>query len=118
VNIRYIIDIDAHRHGVGATYEVWGKKTISLGHGSVEVWHESFPGDWVASTQKLALHCRICLGNDVYETADEWVLRVDSPWHLAVLVDTLLGWSLVGFYSWRDLAAPIADEHHYFMVLV
>ncbi len=112
-----IIDIDAHRRGVGDKYEVWGEKTIPLKNGHVEVWNESFPGDWVTSTQKMVLHCRICLGDNVHETADEWLVRVDNPWHLEVLVDTLPGWSLVGFYSWRDLSEPLVDEQHYFMVL-
>jgi SAM-dependent methyltransferase len=113
----YIIDIDAHRHGIGTSYEVWGKKTVTLDNGSVEVWHESFPGDWVRGTSHMIMHCLIHLGNSVYETADEWKIRHDSPWHLSVLMKALGGWSLKGFLSWRDLSQDITEEEHYFMVV-
>ena len=113
----YIIDIDAHRHGVGTSYRVWGQKTIPLENGSVEVWHEDFPGDWVRGTSHLVMHCRILLGTALHETADEWKIRVDSPWNLAVLVNSLPDWSLTGFFSWRDLSKEIEKEEHYFMVV-
>jgi len=32
-------------------------------------------------------------------------------------VGTLEGWTLDGFYAWRDLNQNIASEDHYFMVL-
>ena len=43
----YVIDIDSHERGIGTAYEVWGRRTVPLENGSVHVWHESFPGDWV-----------------------------------------------------------------------
>jgi SAM-dependent methyltransferase len=113
----YIIDIDAHRHGIGTSHEVWGKKTVPLDNGSVEVWYESFPGDWVNGTRHIIMYCLIHLGDSVYETADEWKIRYDSPWHLSVLVKALQGWSLKGFFSWRDLSHDITEEEHYFMVV-
>ena len=113
----YIIDIDAHRHGIGTSYEVWGEKTVPLDSGSVEVWHESFPGDWVRGISHMIMHCLIHLGDSVYETADEWEIRCDSPWHLSVLVETLEDWFLKGFFSWRDLGQDITEEKHYFMVV-
>jgi hypothetical protein len=113
----YIIDVDAHRHGINTSYSVWGQKTVTLENGSVEVWHEDFPGDWVRGTNHLVMHCRIHLGTEVYETADDWECRVDSPWHLSVLMKSLSDWRLTGFLSWRDLSSNIADEEHYLMVV-
>lgn len=113
----YIIDLDPRKHGVGVSAEEWGRKTLSLLNGSVEVWNEDFPGDWVEGTSHLVLHCRILLGGVTYETADEWRMRVYSPWDLRVLVRTLEGWTLGGFCSWRDLSPDIANEEHYWMVL-
>ena len=113
----YVIDIDAHRHGVGTSYGVWGQKTVPLENSSVEVWHEDFPGDWVRGTRHLVMHCRIHLNTETYETVDDWHIRVDSPWNLAVLVKSLPDWSLTGFFSWRYLSKDIADEEHYFMVV-
>ncbi len=63
------------------------------------------------------MHCRIRRGDSVVETADEWRIRNDSPWHLAVLVKSLPDWRLAGFLSWRDLSTDISGEDHYFMVL-
>lgn len=113
----YVVDIDAHRRGVGTTYQIWGEKTVDLDNGQVEIWHEDFPGDWVRGTSHMAMHCTIRLGDEVHETVDDWEIRMDSPWHLSLLLKTLDGWSLVGFYSWRDLSEDIADEAHYFMVV-
>jgi hypothetical protein len=113
----YIIDIDAHRHGVGTQYGVWGEKTVPIDGGWVEVWHEDFPGDWIQGTSHVVMHCRIHQGEVVYETVDEWKFRVDSPWHLSVLLKTLSGWPLRGFYSWKDLSQDISGEKHYFMVV-
>jgi SAM-dependent methyltransferase len=113
----YIIDFDAHRYGVGTSYGVWGQKTVPLENGSVEVRHEDFPGDWVRGTSHLVMHCRIRLSTETFETVDDWHIRVDSPWNLAVLVKSLPDWSLTGFFSWRDLSQDIADEEHYFMVV-
>jgi ubiquinone/menaquinone biosynthesis C-methylase UbiE len=113
----YIIDVDAHKHGVGTQYQVWGQRTVPLNNGWVEVWHEDFPGDWIRGTSHLIMHCRIHLGDSVYETVDDWKIRMDSPWNLSILVKTLKNWSLVGFFSWKDLSLNITEERHYFMVL-
>jgi SAM-dependent methyltransferase len=113
----YIIDFAACRHGVGTETAEWGRKTLALPNGSVEMWHEDFPGDWVEGTSHLVLHCRIDQGGTIYETTDDWRIRMCSPWDLAVLARILDGWALQGFYSWRDLSRQIADERHYFMVL-
>mgnify|MGYP005851371477 CR=1 FL=1 len=113
----YVVDVDAHRHGVGTRYQVWGEKRVALDDGYVDLWHEDFPGDWVQGTSHLVMHCRIHRGDSTVETEDEWRVRVDSPWHLELLLRTLPGWSLAGFYSWRDLSTDITDEAHYFMVV-
>ena len=113
----YIVDIDEHKHGVGTKYEVWGKKKVALENGWAEVWHESFPGDWIKGTSHIKMHCLIHIGNSTYATEDEWKIRVDSPWNLRVFVETLKDWLLVGFFSWRDLSEDISNEEHYFMVL-
>ncbi|MHB0874471.1 MAG: class I SAM-dependent methyltransferase [Anaerolineae bacterium] len=113
----YVVDVDAHRHGVRAEYAVWGENTIPLPDGRVEIWHEDFPGDWVLGTSHLVMHCRIFRGDSMVETREDWHIRVDSPWHLELLLKTLPGWSLAGFYSWRDLSTDIAPEEHYFMVV-
>jgi SAM-dependent methyltransferase len=113
----YVVDIDSHKHGVCTTCGVWGERTVRLKNGWVEVWHEDFPGDWVCGTNHLVMHCRIHLDDAVYETADEWRCRVDSPWNLAVLAETLPDWSLTGFFAWRDLSQDIGEEEHFLMVL-
>jgi SAM-dependent methyltransferase len=113
----YVIDLDARKHGVGTSAGEWGRKTLPIPGGSVEMWHEDFPGDWVRGTSRLVLRTRICRGDAVQETVDDWHLRVYSPWDLSVLVRTLAGWTLRGFVSWRDLSPDIAGESHYFMVL-
>lgn len=113
----YVIDVDAHRRGVRAEHAVWGRQSFLLPDGWVEVWHEDMPGDWVQGTSHLVMHSRIHRGDTVCETRDEWRIRVDSPWHLELLLKTVPGWSLVGFYSWRDLSKDIAPEEHYFMVV-
>ena len=43
----YIIDIDSHKHGVGTKCEEWGRRTVKIEGGTVDIWNESFPGDWV-----------------------------------------------------------------------
>ena len=83
----------------------------------MEVWHEDFPGDWVLGTSHLVMHCRIHRGGAVIETREDWRIRMDSPWHLEVLLKTIPDWRLSGFCSWRDLSPDIASEDHYFMVL-
>ena len=113
----YIIDFAACRHGVGMETAEWGRKTLPLPSGSVEMWHEDFPDDWVEGTSHLVLHCRIDQGGAICETVDDWRIRMCSPWDLTVLVRTLEGWALQGFYSWCDLSPLIAEERHYFMVL-
>lgn len=113
----YVIDFDARKHGVGATYGEWGRKTISLPNGSAELWHEDFPGDWVQGISVMAMHCRATLDGSVYATDDLWRLRVYSPWELRVLMRTIPHWQVNGFYSWRNLSTEIAQENHYWMVL-
>ncbi|MDP9314206.1 MAG: class I SAM-dependent methyltransferase [Chloroflexota bacterium] len=113
----YVIDLDARKHGVGASYGEWGRKTISLPNGSVQLWHEDFPGDWVQGTSVMALHCRATIDGSVYATDDLWRLRVYSPWELRVLMRTISDWQVNGFYSWRDLRTEIAEDSHYWMVL-
>lgn len=113
----YIVDIDAHRHGVGDQHAIWGERTVVVDGGEVEIWYENFPGDWVQGTGRMKMHCRIKLGEEIFETQDEWVYRVDSLWNLRVLIRSLDDWTVKGFYSWRDLSADIQDEQHCFMVL-
>lgn len=113
----YIIDLDARKHGVGTTSGEWGRRTVALPDGSVESWNEDLPGDWVAGTSHLILHCRITRHGVTHSTIDDWHLRVYSPWDLRVLIKTLAGWKLDGFYTWNDLKPEIAEEDHYFMVL-
>ena len=96
---------------------MWGQRRVELANGYVKIRHEDFPGDWVRGTNRLIMHCRIHLGDAVYETADDWTIRYYNPWHLSVLVKSLSDWSLVGFFSWRDLSRDIAAEEHYFMVV-
>jgi SAM-dependent methyltransferase len=113
----YIIDLDARKRGVGVEGGEWGRRTIALPNGHIEIWHEDFPGDWVQNTSHLVLHGRLELDGQRYETVDDWRLRAYNPWDLTFFVETLAGWRLDGFYSWRDLSANIAEEAHYWMVL-
>ena len=42
----YIIDMDAqNKIRTSSETGIWGKKTVRLDNGYVEVWHEDFPGD-------------------------------------------------------------------------
>ena len=114
----YIVDVDAARHGVRTKAGEWGRRTLPLPDGCVETWYEDLPGDWVEGTNRMILRCRICLGDQVYETRDQWNIRVYNPWILALLAKTLDGWQLEGCFSWRDLSADIANEDHYLAVFV
>jgi SAM-dependent methyltransferase len=114
----YIVDVDAGRHGVRTEKGEWGRRTVPLPDGYVETWNEDLPGDWVQGTNHMVLHCRIHLGDEVYETRDDWHIRVYSPWELALLARALAGWELDGFYSWQDLCTNISDQEHYFAVFV
>jgi SAM-dependent methyltransferase len=113
----YIIDLDARRQGVGVNRGEWGRQTLPLANGWVEMWQEEFPGDWVRNISHMTLHCRVCQDGVIHETVDDWHLRVYNPWDLTVLVSTLAGWRLDGFYRWQDLGREIAAEKHYLMVL-
>lgn len=113
----YIVDIDSHRHGVRDSYEVWGERTEQVGNARVEVWHEDLPGDWVGGTSRLVMHCRIHDGDETHTTRDDWRVRQYNPWGLSVLVKTLEGWKLSGFFSRGEASPDIADEPGYLMVL-
>ena len=113
----YIIDIDAHRAGVRDAYKVWGERTVQVGNTRVVVWHENFPGDIVRGTSRLVMHCRIHDGEEVHETRDDWHIRQYNPWHLSVLVRTLHGWRLSGFYSRGGASPDIADEPGFLLTL-
>ena len=113
----YVVDVDAGMHGVRTETGEWGRRTLALPGGQVETWNEDLPGDWVQGTNHMVLHCRICLEDAIYETKDDWHVRLYSPWELALLARALDGWRLEGFYSWQDLA-NISDQDHYFTVFV
>lgn len=113
----YIIDIDCHKYGVETEYQIWDQRTVQIDGGSVDIWHEIFPGDWVKGTSRMIMHCRIYFDGRTFETSDEWIMRVDTPWNLSVMVEALEDWSLQGFYSWKDLSSDISKEEHYFMVV-
>lgn len=113
----YIIDLSPCRHGVGRDAGEWGRQTLALPNGYVETWNHDNPGDWIHGTSHLVVHCRIEQAGRSWDTVDDWRLRMYSPWELTVLVRTLAGWVLDGFYHWRDLSANIVDADHYWMVL-
>jgi SAM-dependent methyltransferase len=112
----YIVDVD-RSYGIRTQTGEWGRRTIPLPNGAVEVWNEDLPGDWVEGVNRMVLHCRIELDGQTYQTEDAWTIRVYTPWTLALLARTLPGWSLDGFYSWQTLSREIATEQHYWMVL-
>jgi len=93
----YVVDVDVGMHGIRTEAGEWGRRTIGLPDGQVEMWNEDLPGDWVQGTNHLVLHCRIYLGDAVYETQDDWHIRLYSPWELALLARALDGWRLDGF---------------------
>jgi SAM-dependent methyltransferase len=113
----YVIDFSPAKHGVGTTQSEWGRRTIPLANGQIETWNEDYPGDWVAGTSHLIVHCRVEQNGETFTTLDDWRIRQYSPWELAVLVRSLPGWQLDGFCSWRDLGPEFADDSHYWMVL-
>jgi len=114
----YIVDVDVQKGGVRTQAGTWGERTVPFSSGHVDTWNEDLPGDWVDNTNRMVLHCRIHTDGDVIEARDEWIIRCYSPWGLALLARALGGWTTDGFYSWRDPAAPVAGEAHYFAVFV
>ena len=83
----YIIDMDAQtKIRTSSETGIWGKKTVRLDDGYVEVWHEDSPGDWVEGINRLVMHCRIYVNDTIYETTDDWSIRYYSPWMLSVLM--------------------------------
>jgi SAM-dependent methyltransferase len=118
----YLIDVD-RCYGIRRETGEWGRRTLpltegDLSTGSVEVWHEERPGDWVAGINYLSLHCRIHQHGVITATRDDWAIRCYRPWDLALLVQTLDGWELDGFYSWQTATQDIAVGDHYFTVIV
>lgn len=113
----YVIDIDATRHGVGSEKYTWGEREFDRDNGTVRIWHEALPGDWVESTSHLIMYCEFETDEGTIQTRDEQRCRRDSPTHLEWLVRSLNDWHLVGFYSWEDGSPDIRDLDHYFMVL-
>jgi cyclopropane fatty-acyl-phospholipid synthase-like methyltransferase len=114
----YIIDVDVSKYGMHKEGGEWGRRSLSLPEGYVETWNEDLPGDNEHGTNHMVLHCRISISGEVYETWDEWRVRVYSPEDLALLGFVLDGWELDGCYSWRDLSEAIKDEDHYLAVFM
>lgn len=108
--------MDASRQGIRTEPGEWGRKTLPVGLG--ETWCEDLPGDWVQDTNHVVLHCRIHLGDAVYETRDEWAIRRDSPWELTLLARALEGWRMEGFYGWRDLTWAGSPHYNFRVFLV
>jgi hypothetical protein len=59
----------------------------------------------------LELACGTC-------AHDDWTIRCYRPWDLALLMQTLDGWTLDGFYTWQNADRNIATAAHYFTVVV
>lgn len=114
----YVVDVDVSKHGIRCEPGEWGRRTVRLPDGEVELWYEDLPGDWMRGVNRLVLHCRIRLGERRVETRDDWRVRAYTPWELDLLARALEGWKLDGFYSWRDLSADISEETHYFAVFL
>lgn len=94
----YIFDVD-RCDGIRTATGEWGRHTLALPNGSVEVWHEDRPSDWVNGVNYLTLYCRIEQNGVVTLTRDDWAIHCYRPWDLALLIRTLGGWELDGFYS-------------------
>lgn len=114
----YIVDVDISKHGIRKGGGEWGRRSLSLPDGYVETWNEDLPGDIENGINHMVLHCRISMSGEVYETRDDWRVRIYSPEDLAILGFVLDGWEFDGCYSWRDLSEEIRDEEHYLAVFI
>ena len=113
----YLVDIDAQEEGYRTQHKVWGQRSITLSDGQVDVWYENQPADWVRGINRLTMYCNINTESVQVTTVDPWEIRVYNPWTLSVLIQSLEGWRLQGFYAWQDLSEDIADQNNYFMML-
>jgi hypothetical protein len=109
----YIVDVDVTKPGKRYRSGEWGRRHLPLSDGYVETWNEDLAGNVELGINHMVLHCRICLSGEIYETRDEWRVRVYSPEDLALLGLILDGWELDGCYSWHDPGKELGDEDHY-----
>jgi SAM-dependent methyltransferase len=113
----YIFDVDRCL-GIRSETEAWGRRTLPLPDGRVELWQQDRPGDWVDGVKTVTLFGRIERQGAVTETQDDWTLRDVRPWDVALLIQTLPGWELDGIYSWQDATQESTGDAHDFVVAV
>jgi ubiquinone/menaquinone biosynthesis C-methylase UbiE len=114
----YVADIDAHHRGYRHQRKIWGQNRVVLPGGFVNLHYEDFPADWMRGVNHTTLHCHIQTSDLNIVTADPWQIRVYSLWTLSVLIESLGGWHLKGFYSYRDRSENIGQDASYYMLLI
>ncbi|MBT3603175.1 MAG: class I SAM-dependent methyltransferase [Candidatus Latescibacteria bacterium] len=113
----YVVDVDAHHRGYRHQLKTWGKHQVILPGGFVKVQYEDQPADWMRGINHTAMHCHIQTHDLNIVTEDYWEVRVYSLWTLSVLIQSLNGWQLQGFYSYRDQSENINQDASYYMLL-
>lgn len=114
----YVIDIDAHQVGYRHKHKTWGQHQVVLPNGFVNVHYEDFPADWMQGINYTTLHCHIQTDDVQVTTTDHWKIRVYSLWTLSLLIQSLQGWHLHGFYSYRDQSTNFTQDPSYYMLLI
>jgi ubiquinone/menaquinone biosynthesis C-methylase UbiE len=114
----YIVDVDAHQKGYRHQHKIWGQHQVVLPGGTVDVKYEDHPADWMRGVNHTAMHCHIQTQDLNVVTMDQWEIRIYSLWTLSVLVQSLDGWQLRGFYSYRDRSENIGQDPSFYMLLI
>jgi len=113
----YLIDIDAHDKGYRHQRKTWGQNQIFLPDGFVKYHYEDRPADWMRGVNFTTLYCHIQTEDLDIVTTDHWEIRIYSLWTLRVFIQSLEGWHLRGFYSYKDHSENIAKDASYYMLL-
>jgi len=113
----YVIDIGVLRQGYYNQQRTWGHRALSVPNGQIAFWYEDHPADWERGVNRLTMHAQIHADGREIQTADPWEIRLYSPWTLTLLMRALPNWTLLGFFSYRDLSPNIANDDNYFMLL-
>jgi ubiquinone/menaquinone biosynthesis C-methylase UbiE len=114
----YMVDIDAHQRGYRHQHKTWGQNQIVLPGGFVNMHYEDHPANWMQGVNHTTLHCHIQTHDLNVTTTDHWQIRVYSLWTLSVLIQSIKGWQLKGFYSYRDRSENIYQDASYYMLLI
>ena len=114
----YVVDIDAHQRGYRHQRKIWGQNQVTLPNGFVNMQYEDHPANWMRGINFTTLHCHIQTQDLEVATTDHWEIRVYSLWTLSTLIQSINGWHLHGFYSYKDGSENIYQDASYYMLLI